>query len=42
MRIRQLIAICRALATTLRRLELLLTVIVPEGAPTAEVMHLFI
>lgn len=36
MRIRQLIVICRALANTLRRLELLLTVIVPEGAPTAE------
>ncbi|VIP00044.1 Uncharacterized protein BM_BM8414 [Brugia malayi] len=36
MRIRQLLTICRALATTLRRLELLLTVIVPEGAATSE------
>ncbi|VDM10613.1 unnamed protein product [Wuchereria bancrofti] len=35
-RIRQLLIICRALATTLRRLELLLTVIVLEGAATAE------
>ncbi|VDM91611.1 unnamed protein product, partial [Onchocerca ochengi] len=35
-RIRQLLVICRALATTLRRLELLLTVIVPEGPSTAE------
>ncbi|KAM3728757.1 30S ribosomal protein [Dirofilaria immitis] len=35
-RIRQLLIICRALATTLRRLELLLTIIVPEGPATAE------
>ncbi|VDK66007.1 unnamed protein product [Gongylonema pulchrum] len=39
-RARHLLAICRALATTVRRLELLLTVIVPEGAGTAEVRHL--
>ncbi|EFO22329.1 hypothetical protein LOAG_06159 [Loa loa] len=36
MRIQQLLIICRALATTLRRLELLLTIIVPEGAATVE------
>uniref|UniRef100_A0A915PVK7 F-box domain-containing protein n=1 Tax=Setaria digitata TaxID=48799 RepID=A0A915PVK7_9BILA len=35
-RIRHLLTICRALATTLRRLELLLTVIVPEGTTTIE------
>ncbi|CAG9531530.1 unnamed protein product [Cercopithifilaria johnstoni] len=36
MRIPQLLIICRALASTLRRLELLLTVIIPEGTATAE------
>lgn len=36
MGIRQLLVICRALATTLRRLELLQTVIIPEGAATTE------
>ncbi|KAL3990222.1 hypothetical protein ACH3XW_30865 [Acanthocheilonema viteae] len=36
MRIQQLLIICRALASTLRRLELLLTVIIPEGTATAE------
>lgn len=39
MRIRQLLIICQALASTLRRLELLLTVIVPEGTATAQVMR---
>lgn len=39
MRVRQLLIICRALARTLRRLELLLTIIVPDGTPTAEVMN---
>uniref|UniRef100_A0A0R3RRK3 F-box domain-containing protein n=1 Tax=Elaeophora elaphi TaxID=1147741 RepID=A0A0R3RRK3_9BILA len=36
MRIRQLLIICRALATTVRRLELLLTIIIPEGTATTE------